>query len=288
MKGTTPDRRRDWLLEPVGTVREIFGNNRRAGYLLIVAVVILHLTGNLPAVEIPTWWPVAVVAILSAGLAGYWAAKKILDLLPSPEGIYIVEFDAADTGGGAIYELSEEAFEDMRVLGGDLYQWDESPKRVYEVRHYDRSHNVALANWRETKPASALAAPPTVDDALAAVRELREELEPEVAKARETRRRVRGIVRKLDSERAEAQQAVLDDHVAPDLGDDRTISEIVEDEIPDDLHPEAVDVEHAIENGDGSKDADGEPEKGEEDAEETEGGPSPDMMQFAEEMGVGL
>lgn len=281
---TTPDRTRDWLLEPIGTVREILGNNRKAVYLLIIIIPILHVTGNLPNWQVPTWWPVAVVTIAAAGVAGYWAAKKILALLPDETGIYIVEFDAAETGGGAIYELSEEAFEDMRVLGGDLYQWNRSPKRVYEVRHYDRDHNVALANWRETKPASALAAPPTVEDALAAVRELRENLEPDVAEAREVKRRIRGIVRELDHDRAEAQQAILDDHVAPDLGESRVISEIVDDEIPDELHPNMVNVDDAINGGDGEGDTEAEDEDDEDDLETTI---SPDAERFAE-MGVGL
>jgi len=229
-----------WVLRPVGTAREIAGNNRRAAYLGITILTILYLTGNLPETGLPSWWPVVVVAIAGAAAAGRAAARRITDLIPDPEGILLVEFKAHEDGGGAIYELSEEAFGQMRVIGS-LYQWDRSPRRVYEVREYDRDHNVAVGTWRETVPASELAEPPTVEDALAAIRELREDLEPDVAKARETRRRIRGIVRQLDKDRAEAQQALLDDHIAPDLGDSRPISEVIDEAIPDELHPERVD-----------------------------------------------
>ena len=136
---------------------------------------------------------------------------------------------------------------DMRVIGS-LYQWDRSPRRVYEVREYDQRHNVAVGNWRETVPASELAEHPSVEDAMAAIRELRQDLEPDIAKARELRRRIRGIARQLDSDRAKAQDDILDEHVAPDLGNGRTVGEIVDDAIPDEIHPEEVDVEDAIED----------------------------------------
>jgi len=236
-----------WVLQPAATVREILGNNRRAVYVGLLVLAGLAVTGNLPETGLPSWWPVVGVAAIAAGLAGRYAARRILDLIPDPEGILLVEFKAHDAGGGAIYELSEEAFADMRVIGS-LYQWDRSPRRVYEVREYDQRHNVAVGNWRETVPASELAEPPSVEDAMAAIRELREDLEPDVAKARETRRRLRGIVRQLDKDRLDAQEQLLDDTVAPDLGDSRPISEVVDEAIPDELHPDQVSVEDAIED----------------------------------------
>lgn len=244
-----------WIAAPIATAREVVGNNRRASYLAVAILAGLYATGNLPSVGVPSWWPAAAVAAAAAYFGGRAAARRILDLVPEPDGILLVEFRADEPGGGAIYELSEEAFEDMWVFGGSLYQWDESPRRVYEVREYDPEKNLAVGNWRESAPGSALASEATVDDALAAIRELRTDLEPDVAEARELRRRIRGIVRQLDKERAEAQQAILDDHVAPDLGGSRSIDEIIEEQMPDAVHPEqATDGEVApddlLEDGD--------------------------------------
>jgi|GEM_PF-1855980 len=252
-----------WIAAPIATAREVVGNNRKAVYLGLVIFTGLYYTGRLPSVGVPSWWPAAAVAAAAAYFGGRAAARRILDLVPEPEGILLVEFRADDPGGGAIYELSEEAFEDMWVFGGDLYQWDESPRRVYEVREYDPDKNLAVGNWRESAPGSALASHATVDDALAAIRELRTDLEPDVAEARELRRRIRGIVRQLDKERAEAQQAILDDHVAPDLGGSRSIDEIIEEQMPDAVHPEqAIDGEVApddlLEDGDDETPADAE------------------------------
>jgi len=225
------------VLSPIGTVREILGNNRRASYLGLVVLGILYYTGNLPSAGLPSWWPAVAIAGVAMYAGGRWAARRVLELVPEPEGILLVEFDASEPGGGAIYELSEEAFEDMWVWGS-LFQWDESPRRVYEVRTYDDEQNIAIGNWRESKPGSALASEATVDDALAAIRELREDFEPDVAQARELRRRIRGIVRQLDKDRAESQQEILDEHVAPDIGGSRSIDEVVEEHLPDVTHPE--------------------------------------------------
>lgn len=226
-----------WAVSPVGTAREILGNNRRAAYLGLVILAVLHMTGNLPSFGLPSWWPVVAIAGVAMYVGGRWAAKRVLDLVPEPEGILLVEFDDRELGGGSIYELSSEAFANIRVVSGDLHQWDRSPRRVYEVVDYNREYNVAVANWRESKPGSAIAAERTVDDALASVRELREDFETDAAKARETLRRVRGIVRQLDKDRAEAQEEILDEHVAPDLGSSRTVSEVIEEQLPEDLHP---------------------------------------------------
>lgn len=226
---------REQLLTPIATAREILGNNRRAAYVGVLVLVGLYATDNLPLGAIPSWWPVVLVLAIAAAVAGNWAAKRILDLLPEPEGILIVEMDATDTSGGAIYELDEEAFEELTVLGGDLYQWDGSSRRVYEVRSYDPDMNQAVCNWRESEPASTFAGERTVDDALAAIDELRSEFETDAQEARHLKRQIRGIVRSLDKERADAWESVLDDHVAPSMGDAPTVGEMIEDRMPDEI-----------------------------------------------------
>ena len=59
-----------WVLSPVGTVREILGNNRRASYLGLLVLGILYYTGNLPALGLPSWWP--AVAIAGAKSSAGW------------------------------------------------------------------------------------------------------------------------------------------------------------------------------------------------------------------------
>ena len=190
-------------------------------------------------IDVPVWWRlVALGAFLT--LAGAWiGAGKINDLLPDDEGTYLVELDDTRLGGGRIWELNDEQWQDLTVAGS-LHQWDESTKDVYEVREYDPELNRAIGNWRETKPSSAIMAEKTVEDALAAVAELRRVYEQEAAEAKALKRQLRGTVRELDRERAKAQDQLLDEHVAPSVGDSPTISEVLEDQLPDDHHPEAM------------------------------------------------
>ena len=186
---------------------------------------------------IPDWWPLAAGIVVSAAGAAYVGADKVSALIPEEEGIWLIAFQA-DGKGGEIWEIHEDDWADMSV-DGTLYEWSESPRRLYECREYDADANHAVANWRESKPGSALARGESVEDALAAIRELRKDLEPEAAKHRELRRRLRGIVRQLDRQRAEQLNRAIDEAtVDKDMGE-ATISDVLEDSLPDDLHPHA-------------------------------------------------
>lgn len=217
------------------------GENSRL-LLLIGALVALLQWAGIIDLSIPWWWPLAAIIVVAAGAAGYVGADKISELIPEEDGILLIAFDASEGKGGEIWEISEDDWADMRVAG-TLYEWSESPRRVYECRRYDPEANRAVANWRESKPASELAGPRTVEDALALIRELRQDLEPEAAKAREMRRRLRGIVRQLDRQRAQEMNAVLDERTVDDAFDEATISEILDESLPDDLHPDAGGVD---------------------------------------------
>jgi len=276
----SPDR----LASPLQTAREIAGNNRLATYALVLAGAVLVLTGRVPS--LPGWWPVLAVAAGGVAVAGWYWSDRILDLLPEEQGILLVQF-AADDDDNAIYELSTERFEKMRVVGA-LYQWDQSPRRLYEVREYDQRNNVAVGNWRESEPGSEIASKPTVEDALAAVSELREDIEPRAAEARELRRRIRGIVRAIEADRAEAQQALLDEHLAPDLGDGKTVSEIVDKQLPDRLHPLDGEGEPATNGHESTVETDSADSDSTDDEDSDDGQMEPDQPGVSDQMRAAL
>jgi len=215
--------------------------NKRA----IVAVIGLLLIGwstgvvDPDALDVPIWWRLAATAAFLSLVAGYLAADSIYALLPDEKGIFLVVFDNTNDGGGEIHELNKDQWENLTVYG-TLFPWDQSKERVYECRYYDEDDCVAVGNWKESKPESALAAEASVEDALIAIDELRSVLEPDAAEARALKRSFRGIVRRLDKERAEAQDEAVDGHIAPNIGGSKTISEIVEESLPEDLHPESM------------------------------------------------
>lgn len=179
-------------------------------------------------------------AAVVAGIAGFAAAGKIQSLLPDEEGIYIVAFESSDDTGGAIYEISEDQFDAMEVAYGSLFEWPVG-KRVYECKEYRPEENVAVGNWRESIAASQLAGDAQVVDAMDQIAELRDEFEPEARKSRHLKRRIRSIVRKLDRRRLLDQQEIIDPTTTPAFKrDDATVSQVVQEEVPDELLPESM------------------------------------------------
>ncbi|MFC7057236.1 hypothetical protein [Halovenus salina] len=226
----------DRALDALDSVRQTADENSQIiiGFLGVVAL--LSLTGII-SLSVPAWWPLVPWMIAAAAVTAVGAGIYIWKLVPEEEGILLVSL-RADEPGGEIWELSEDEFEAMDTVG-ELNQWDNSPRRVYEVRDYLDDANQARANWREAKPASAILSERTPSDAMEQVAELREVYEPEAAKARRLRRRIRGIVRRLDRERTEARDRQLDEATGLEDIDAPTIDEILKKELPEDLHPHA-------------------------------------------------
>lgn len=226
-------------------------NTRTLAALSLVYVGYVELTdATYPSV--PSGSETAVLAAVCVAIAGYVAAGKIADLLPEDEGIYLVAFKASDETGGEVWELTEDQFADMEVKGGTLFQWP-TAKRVYECREYRPEENIAVANWRESVAGSELAGDTLVTDAMEAIAEIRQEYEPAERQLRLIKRRLRGIARKQDRRRARDQNAQLDPHTNPTFGDDSaSISEILQEELPEELRPESMDVDEQVrENGEG-------------------------------------
>jgi hypothetical protein len=187
---------------------------------------------------IPAWWPLIPAIAAAAGLAGYVAGDLIADLIPEEEGILVVCM-RADEDGGAIYELHEDTFADMFVWGS-LYQWPNSNRRVYEARSYDPETNAAVGNWRESMPASAFLSERDVQDAMTSVAELRDDIEPLAAEAKDLRRRFRGIARQIDAQRTKERFQEVDQVGALDKDSTgATLSEIIEEATADNPHPHA-------------------------------------------------
>ena len=192
------------------------------------------------AFDVPIYWRLFATAVFLVAVAAWIGTGKVEDELPEDHGVFLIVQDDTRLGGGKIWELTEDDFENLTVSGGSLYQWDTEKKRIYECRSYDDELNIAEANWKESKPASALNAERSVEDVLAAIRELRLQIEPEAAEAKALKRQMRGIIRRLDTQRAKQQQEIIDDYATPDLGDE-TLTDIIEDELPEDLHPHSGD-----------------------------------------------
>jgi len=233
--------------------KSVIEDNSRLLLLIGVVYVVLVETDNAEYPTIPDGSGLLVLAAVAVAAVGYVAAGKIDSLLPDEEGIFLVAFDATDDLGGSIYELSEDQFDAMEVYSGSLFQWTDTKKRVYEVREYRPEDNVAVANWRESIAASQLAGETLVVDAMEEIGELRDVFEPESQKFRLLKRRLRGVARKMDRRRAEDQQTILDANLTPgfDADNQATVSDVINDEIPEELRPDSMQGDNAGDLGGG-------------------------------------
>jgi len=228
-------------LNIIESIKATASENSRILLVGGLGVAVLNWAGII-SLGLPSWWPIAFVVVAAGVVAGWMASDRLYDLIPGEEMITLVAFHSTDGTGGEIWQLHPDEFEDMEVLNGELYQWDSSPKRCYEVRDYDPEQNRAIANWRETKPASELVEQRSIEDVLAEIEELREMLEPEARRARKLRRQLPGIVRILDAQRdAEVNESLEAATVDSDI-DEATISAVLEDVLGEELtpHPDAV------------------------------------------------
>jgi hypothetical protein len=208
---------------------------------IIIGTLALAFLGTFAGVfnpSVPAWWPLIPWMLAAAGVTAFVAGLYIYALIPDKDGILLVRLRADHPNGRGIWELYEDEFQEMTV-DGQLAEWSESARRVYEVRDYDPEENHAIANWREAEPASAILDKRTPEDAIEQIAELRQVYEPEAARARRLQRRIRGIVRRLDRERTEARARQLDEATGLEAIDAPSIAEILDEELPEDIHPEA-------------------------------------------------
>lgn len=229
----------------VDTVTEGVFDNLRTLIVVVAAYLVLSSQGYAPPLtalpNIPAWWPFPVVIAGGAGAVAWVVGGMIADLMPQPDGHYVVAQEGGDEQGGEVWELNDAAWEEMNVTRGELYPWTGSPKDAHEVRIYNDATNTSVANWRGTesaKVASELLAQPTVKEAMENIRELRDEYERAAREGDYIKRNVGGMLRKLDKRRAKDYNAALQGVVAPSLNEGKSYEEIIEDILPEEVQPD--------------------------------------------------
>lgn len=193
-----------------------------------------------PAVPgLPAWWPLAGLLIVSVLFVGSTVGRRLAELLPDPRGKLIVAQEAGDGSGGAIYELNDEAWEELHVKEGELFSWTASPHDVYEAWRYNPETNVAVANWRGEKPASEYLSDSSREEIQ---RQIREDLREEQRQSRyyrAIRQALPSIVRRLDKRRMKGLNATLEGHISQKFGEDaKEIDEIINERVPEEAVPD--------------------------------------------------
>lgn len=135
--------------------------------ILLSALLVLWYLGALPSVTVPESVQAAMLAVIGAAALGYLPASRALDYLYDPPKRFVVcvglapdqqeEYDLPPTSFlPGVYELSPAAWDQVRAVDGDLYQWDEMKWPTYEVQAFDDDTFRAVGTWRGSKPDSEL------------------------------------------------------------------------------------------------------------------------------------
>ena len=203
--------------------------------------------------EIPDWWLLAGTGIGAAIVVGAVASGKINELLDDPRQKRIVQVNANGEELAA-WKLSADKLAETQVEWGPLYPHTGSEYETYEVFAYNADANAAVGTWRRhSVPGSDVLGQPNVEDLEQQISDLRGRLEPEARRLKELKVRLPVIARTIDYERAEAMNAALDPS-SPNQVADRSVDEIIRDELPEYLQPGSIrngDLSTLVEQGDG-------------------------------------
>lgn len=208
---------------------------------LYVLAVETGYVGGYPAVpELPGWWDLLALVGGSVAVVGYIVGSKLAELLPDPPGHYLVAQEGHEEQGGEIWELNDEAWQELNVVEGELFSWDGVPWDVFEVRRYNQKTNTAVANWKGTQPASELSNKTDTDIVMQQIRELRNDHEQEARYGKWLRQSLPSLLRYLDKHRAKNLNATLDKTLSPTWNGDgqKSIDDLIEDRVPEEALPD--------------------------------------------------
>jgi ribulose bisphosphate carboxylase small subunit len=186
--------------------------------------------------ETPQWVPLLGFGALVAVFTAFVAAGRFEDLFPEEHGVYLQVVNARKTDVIETWELTEDEWEEIEVVGGRLNHLPNCKHRAYECIAYNPDSNVAVASWRKSKPASEIVGHHEIGDALDEMEEIRSDLEPEARFSSMLRRRLPSIIRTLDRQRAMDQNRALEGHMTPDLGGD-SVDDVLRDTLDDEFLP---------------------------------------------------
>jgi len=191
----------------------------------------------IPSGSLPSWWELGAVAVVAGALTAVFASGALDGLFPEERGVFLQVVNARRTDKIETWELTEDQWSEVEVVGGQLNHLPESKHRAYECIAYDADRNVAVASWRESKAASEIVGHTSVVDAISEMEEIRSDLEPEARFSSVLRRRLPSIVRTLDRQRAMDQNRALEGHMTPSLDEGKSVDEVLTDTLDEEFLP---------------------------------------------------
>ncbi len=209
----------------------------RIGYAILAYVGAWQLGYTTPP-DVPDYWPVVALAVVSAAGVGMLAGDKIAALIPDGFDNILVAQDADKADGGEIWELNDRAIEELEIKKAEeLFEWGDTTETVYECRNFNSDELVAVGNWKGAKTGNELSKPVERDEVMRQIENLRESHEKDARYGKAIRSSLPALLRNLDKQRAKHLNAALEGHISPDLAD-QSIDDMIRDHVPERVLPD--------------------------------------------------
>lgn len=229
-----PERFASWLGD---LIRENFKAVLVVGLAVWLAVVWGII--DIPRLEIPLWARVLGTFGAVGGVGGIFLASMRFDG-KEPDWNYVHEYNSDDPATPRVTKVTDKVVEEMEVYGGRRLRSPQGKPKDYVCRYFNGSTErpIAHVTWKDVPSDSELLGtrPDRIEEEIVALRDTYEETHGRYQWVLD---HLYMVVRRLDYRRSRSQNDVLEDHVAPSMGGD-TISEIVDDVIPERLRPDRV------------------------------------------------
>ncbi|QDX39849.1 hypothetical protein [Salarchaeum sp. JOR-1] len=222
-------------------------------YALLAAGGWIALGNEIP--QAPEWLGVAVLALVLVAVAVMIATGRLDDLLPDPPRVTLYVINDEETEVIEEWELSPDQFADAQV-NGQLNHLPECKTETYECRAYHPEENVIEGTWRGSVAASDTIGASSATDALNAIEEVRGDLEDQARYGERLQRHLPSVVRTLDRLRAMEQNRALSPHLTPSVGGGDTVTDVIQNQMPDSLLPERMQMNEASTTDEHDDDAD--------------------------------
>jgi len=212
-------------------------------FLALAAVVVgaVHLT-DLPWADFtnpPLWAKVGGVFAVVGLLAGYLAATLWYDP-PEPDWQYVYEVNADDPATPRVSKVTPEVIDNMAVYGGRRLHSPQGRDSEYVCRHFNRDARAPVAHvtWKDIPSDADLLGTDahTIEQKIVGMRDTYETTH---GKYRWVLDHLYAVIRRIDFRRAQSQNAILDENLTPSM-DDTSVSDHVDDIIPEDLRPDRL------------------------------------------------
>lgn len=221
-------------------LKGFISEHKKALGVALILFGVLWAADMLPSVDVPLSYRVFGTFLIGAALGGYFVGSWLGIGEEDPNWNYLHQINVDDPKTPKVSKVTDPVIREIEIIGGKRLHSPEGYPRHYVCRFFneDPKNPVAHVTWKDVPDDWELLGtqPSAIEDEVIALRDTYEDTH---GKYQWVLDHLYMVVRKLDFQRAQSQNAVLDDHLTPSMGDEG-ISDVVDDVVPERLRPDRL------------------------------------------------